>query len=63
MWLNGNGECCKVIYADGHMRYDQSRVRHSWQPEEIRSVTENASERLCAPLGQRPIERSQQASG
>ena len=48
-------ECKEMIYADAHMRYRQSRswISFSLRPEEIRSVTESASEWLGAPLEQR----------
>ena len=44
--------CYEMIYADVHMRYmeSQSWVSLSLWPEEIRSITESASEWLDTPL-------------
>ena len=39
--------CYEMIYTDAHVRYGESSLR----PEEIRSVTESASEWLGVPLG------------
>ena len=57
MCFNGNVWALWIIYADDLLRFSQSWDSLNLRPEEIRSVTESASEWLGASLGQHPTER------